>query len=367
MEHYHGGNIAAAVKKYGLNKDSIIDFSANINFLGLPEIVVEGIRDNLHRLVHYPEPAAVSFKEIVAAKIGVDYNNVIAGNGAVDLIYQFVKVIKPATALVVEPTFSEYELAVKSIGGKVKHFNLSRDNSFIPEVSRVKEEINGVELLFLCNPNNPSGQLLARHKIIDLLDYAVKQGVFLFIDEAFINFIDQPADYTVVKLVKDYERLFVLRSLTKLYAIPGLRLGYGIGNEKVIKEMEMARDPWSVNYLAQLAGELIFEDEDYYNLSRKKMAIERDYLYQGLCKIRDFIVYQPTANFIFIDLSKGKYNADQLTDLLAEEGILIRNCKSYRGLGKDFIRVAVKSRQDNKILLKKLKKLYSGKYGIWVS
>lgn len=360
MEHYHGGNIAAAVKKYGLNEDSIIDFSANINFLGLPEIVVEGIRDNLHQLVHYPEPDAVSFKQIAVDKIGVNYHNVIAGNGAVDLIYQFVKVIKPATALILEPTFSEYELAVRSIGGRVKHLNLSRDNFFAPDVSRIKEEISDVELLFLCNPNNPTGQLLERHKIIDLLDYAVKQGVFLFIDEAFINFIDQPADYTVVRLVQDYERIFVLRSLTKLYAIPGLRLGYGIGNEEIIKEMEMARDPWSVNYLAQLAGKLIFEDEDYYNLSRKKIAIERDYLYQGLCKIKDFMVYQPTANFIFIDISKGKYNADELSNLLAKEGILIRNCKSYQGLEKDFIRLAVKSRQDNKILLKRLDKLYCG-------
>lgn len=360
MEHYHGGNVAAAVRKYGLDRDSIIDFSANINFLGLPEIVIEGIRDNLEQLVHYPEPDAVSFKEIVADRIGVNYYNVIAGNGAVDLIYQFVKVIKPATALVVEPTFSEYELALRSIGSKVKHLKLSRDNSFIPKVSRIKEEIKGVELLFLCNPNNPTGQLLERYKIIDLLDYAVKQGVFLFIDEAFINFIERPVDYTFVELVKDYDRLFVLRSLTKLYAIPGLRLGYGIGNEKIIKEMEMARDPWSVNYLAQLAGELIFEDENYYNLSRKKIAVERDYLYQGLCKIRDFIVYQPTANFIFINISRGKYNADELSDLLAREGILIRNCKSYRGLGKDYIRVAVKSRQDNKVLLKKLWKLYCG-------
>lgn len=357
MEHYHGGNIKVAVKKYGLKEKSIIDFSANINFLGPPEIVLKGIKAHLYNIAQYPEPNSASLKKIIASNMVVSHNNIIVGNGAVDLIYQFVKVIKPVKALILNPTFSEYELAVRSMGGEVKHLNLPKDNNFEIKISDVKKRMIRVNLLFICNPNNPTGVLIERARIIDLLNYAVKQDAFVVLDEAFINFIDNPDDYTVIDLVNKYNNLFVLRSLTKLYAIPGLRLGYGIVNEKIVAQMELANDPWSVNYLAQLAGELVFKDKDFYCLTREKMKIEKNYLYQELSKMKGLTVYKPTANYIFVDISKSKYDSDQLTDLLAKQGILIRNCKSYRGLEKDFIRLAVKSRKDNKILIEKLKEL----------
>jgi len=357
MEHYHGGNIRAAIRKYNLKEDSIIDFSANINFLGPPPGVLDKIKAYLPRIVHYPEPNAGSLKEIIAGKFGLARDKIIIGNGAVDLIYQFVKVLKPARVLILEPAFSEYELAVRSMGGLVEHFNLTRDGNFKVAVAELKRKLGRVELLFICNPNNPTGVLLERTEIIDLLNYALKQGVFLLVDEAFIDFVEQPADYTVIDQVKQYSNLFVLRSLTKFYAIPGLRLGYGVVDEKLVRAMEFARDPWSINYLAQLAGELVFGDENYYNLSREKIKQERDYLYQELRKIKDIKVYKPTANYIFIDIARSKYNSGQLTELLAQEGLLIRDCQSYHGLEKDFIRIAVRSRKDNLVLLKKLREL----------
>lgn len=357
MEHIHGGNITRAVERYNLKEEDIIDFSANINFLGPPPQLLEEIRNNLAKIIHYPEPNSTTLKRKMGQYLDLEEKNLVIGNGAVELIYQLVKVIKPDLALVMAPTFSEYELAVKSCGGRVKYLRLEEEKGFKIDIEEVVANLDRVKIVFLCNPNNPTGTLIKRSELMDLIDYASRKDVFVIIDEAFIDFIDNPGNYTVIDLIVRYSNLFVLRSLTKFYAIPGLRLGYGAGTEELISKMELARDPWSVNFFAQLAGEIVLKDVEYQKETRRRISLEREFLYNSLKKIDGLKPFPPSANYIFIDIGASNFSSIVLAEILARRGILIRDCSSYRGLGENYIRVAVKSREDNCFLLDNLREI----------
>jgi threonine-phosphate decarboxylase len=357
VKHIHGGNITQAKDRYNLKNNDLLDFSANINFLGPPTGLFREIKKGFNRIIHYPEPDSFSLKKKLAGYLGIEGKQLVIGNGAAELIYQLVKVIKPELALVMAPTFSEYELAVLNLGGKVKYLRLMSEKDFKVDIDEFILNLDQVRMLFICNPNNPTGTLIKRTDLVDLLNYASKKGVFVVFDEAFIDFVTEPEDYTVIKLLDSFSNLFILRSMTKFYAIPGLRLGYGIGPEDIISQMESGRDPWSVNTFAQIAGEVVLEDVEYKKKTRESIFIEREYFYQALQDIKGLKPFLPTANFILIDISETGLSSGELTDILAKMGILIRDCSSFQGMGKDYIRVAVKSREHNLNLIRKLTEL----------
>jgi threonine-phosphate decarboxylase len=280
------------------------------------------------------------------------------------MIYQLAKVLKPKKVMVMAPTFSEYELAAESVGAEIEYFFLKAEADFQLDLKKLESSLTKeLDLLFLCNPNNPTAQLIKASKLENLIKKAAQKKITVVIDEAFIDFLAQPEIYSVVNLLAKYDNLLILKSMTKLFAIPALRLGYALTNKELSQKLENNRDPWSVNYFSQLAGEIIFkEDEEikeYIKRSKKKIVAEREYLYNQLKKIKKLKVYPPTTNYIFIDLSASKYEAKELRKKLAKSAILIRSCDSYRGLNKNYIRVAVKSRKENNILLKKLKELFN--------
>ncbi len=357
--HIHGGNIQETRNKYNLQEKDIIDFSANINFQGLPPGLMQKLRDNLNKISRYPEPASSGLKKAIANYLGLSSDMVTVGNGAVELIYDLVRILKPDSTLIPVPAFSEYELAVRSNGGRVEYLKLERERGFQIEFKDIFSRLDNseIDLIFICNPNNPTGVLSEKKDLIKLLSCTNKRGISLVVDEAFIDFLDNPDDYSVIDLTGEYDNLFVLRSLTKFYAIPGLRLGYGVGNERLIGKIEMNRDPWNVNLLAQLAGRMIFSEcgHEFRRNSREANLVERKFLFKGLQSLTGFEPFPPTANYIFVDISKNRYSAGELSARMAEKGIMIRNCSSYQGLKEDYIRVAVKSREENKILIEYLR------------
>ncbi|OCL26146.1 threonine-phosphate decarboxylase [Orenia metallireducens] len=352
LEHIHGGNIKGAVKKYDLDKEKIIDFSANINFLGPPEAVNEEIKANIGGIVNYPEPNSQELKDNLANKLNLSRENIIMGNGAVELIYLLTKVLNPSKSMVLSPTFSEYAIAAKSVGAEVEEFPLDREDNFKLDINTLLNKLDNVDLLFLCNPNNPTGNLLSKSEVIQILDYTKDNGVFLLVDEAFVDFVEK--EVTVIDLINDYDNLFVLRSLTKFFAIPGLRVGYGVANQELIQRLSSSKDPWNLNYFAQIATKVALEEEEYIKRSKISIKKEKEFLYNKLKQIEKLRVYYPQVNYIFIDISATELTASYLENTLAKKGILIRNCNSYSGLGEDFIRVAVKSRADNLKLLSAL-------------
>ncbi|MFP4372485.1 MAG: threonine-phosphate decarboxylase CobD [Halanaerobium sp.] len=359
MEHQHGGRLKQAAAANNLQPEEIIDFSANINFLGPPEQIIKAVRNNAAQIKNYPEINSKNLKKLIAVHHQLEPEKVTVANGAAEMIYQLTKVLQPQKVMVIVPTFSEYELAAESVGAEIVHFQLQKETDFLLNLEKLESELSRkIDLLFICNPNNPTGQLIRASALEQLIKKAAAAGVRIVIDEAFNDFLENGQKYSAVNFLKKYDNLVILKSMTKLFAIPGLRLGYALTNKNLSFKLENKRDPWSVNYYAQLAGEIIFagseEIAEYVKKSRNRTAREREYLFSSLKKIKCLKVYQPSVNFIFIDLSACSYTAAELKSALLREAILIRNCDSYQGLQDNYIRVAVKSREANKILIEKL-------------
>mgnify|MGYP006273686999 FL=1 len=355
MEEDHGGNITAAAQKYNLNPNEIIDFSANINFLGPPKSVLEVLQNNLTEIKNYPDPECRTLKSVLAQQEQLQEENLMIANGAVDLIYLVAKVLNPNRALVLAPTFSEYRKALENMGAEVEEFQLTRQNDFKINVEKLLPRLDEVDIFCLCNPNNPTGKFLTRTEVKEIIEYAVRYDTYILVDEAFVDFLTE--GITVIDLVTEYNNLFVLRSLTKFFAIPGLRLGYGAANKELINKLAISHDPWNVNYFAQLAGEVALKDKGYIKETKQAIAREKEFLYQQLNNYSQLKVYYPDVNYIFVDLTASKWTASRLEEELGQEGILIRNCNTYSGLGEEFIRIAVKNREENLVLINKLKKL----------
>jgi threonine-phosphate decarboxylase len=356
MEYIHGGDIENAIINYKLKYEDILDFSANINFLGPPDSVIKVLNEGLLKIEHYPQPFSSRLKKNIADLMRLHTENIIIGNGAVELIYLLIKTLKPGKTLIPIPSFSEYELAIRSERVKANYINYhrDRDRGYVLDFDRLLFKAKGVDMIFLTNPNNPTGTLLERKDLIKLLNFSVDNGIYIVIDEAFIDFVDNLKEYTMLNYLRKYKNLFILRSMTKFFAIPGLRLGYGIGERSLISIMEEQRDPWSVNVLSQIAGEKAIREDNYINKSRELNRKERLFLYQGLKKIKGLYPFKPSANFIFIDIANLGIGSGEFVKYFAKKGILIRDCSNYRGLDDSYIRVAVRSRKDNLILLKEL-------------
>ncbi len=354
MQQIHGGDIEKVSKLYNLDQEEILDFSANVNFLGPPPGLKKELFNKFTDITQYPEPGSRTFKNKLAQYLNLDADRLIITSGAVALIYLLVKVLTPKKTMILVPSFSEYEFAAKNYGSDIKYITLKKEEDFKINIQQIITNLKNIDLLFLCNPNNPTGVLTSNQDIEKILNYAEKNDVKVVVDEAFIDFVDKEEKYSVINQIESYSGLFILRSMTKFYAIPGLRLGYGIGEPEIINEMEKNSDPWNVNTMAQLTGKYVLSRKKYQQKTKEVNKSERKYLYQQLKKIPELKPYQPSANFIFIDISKTQFTAAELTDILAKKAILIRNCNSYHSLGEDYIRIAVKNREENNILLNRL-------------
>ncbi|GAI73565.1 unnamed protein product, partial [marine sediment metagenome] len=234
----------------------------------------------------------------------------------------------------------------------INFYELKEKQKFKISINEVISQSAETELVFLCNPNNPTGNFLPKKEMLTLVKEVQRRKIFLVLDEAFI---DLHEDESFIKEIKNYDHLIILRSLTKFYGLPGLRIGFGVGSSKLIRKLEVQKIPWSVNCLAQIAVREILQDKEFINKSKSFLLEEKEFLYRELSNIKGLRAYKPSSNFIFIKLLGNVYS-EGAKDQLAKKGILIRDCSNFRGLeeGK-FIRVAVRTRKENIKLLKELK------------
>lgn len=349
----HGGNIWEAAAREGLNPGEILDFSANLNPLGPPREVLQELCENLGNLRHYPEPRGGRLRNALADRYGVPRKRMMVGNGAAELIYLLFAALRPRRALIPVPAFSEYARAINASGGETELFPLSPEDGFAyPLIKIARRLTSGVfDCLVLCNPANPSGTLTLREEILDLARVAKNNGVFVLVDESFMGFMEEPSRASVAKDMPGApDNLFLLGSFTKLFALPGLRLGYGIGPEPLITRMEAARDPWSVNSLAQLAGLRCLDLDAYMKESLAVISRERSNLSTYLRNIRGIKPYPSTANFILCDLHGAGITASAIRERLLRQSVLIRDCSNFPGLDPYFFRVAVRLPEENRRL-----------------
>lgn len=341
----HGGNIYKLQRE---GKKDILDYSSNINPLGVPESLKKAVSENFSVLTRYPDINYTELRESIGKYNNISPENIIAGNGATEVLFLYIKALKPKKVLIAAPTFAEYERAVKNAECEIDFFELKEEDNFILNKDKFIQKAKNYNLAVICNPNNPTGKFISKEIIFEINENLKKSGTKLFIDECFIEFILGWKEKTSA-LFKS-ENIFILRALTKFFALPGLRLGYGICfDKKIIEKINEIREPWSVNGFADLAGKVILNDIEYIKNTEKWILEERKYFTDSLKKIEEnkkIKIYATETNFILIKLLE--MTSEEFKSRMEEKNILVRNASNFKFLDNSFIRFAIKDREKNK-------------------
>lgn len=339
MKIVHGGDI--------YRNKGCLDFSANINPLGMSESVEAAAKQAVENSVHYPDSRCEALTEAVSEKERLKTEWIRCGNGAADLIFQLCQAIKPKRAVVLAPTFAEYEQALRAVGCQVRHIFLNESDSFSVTEETIKEVCaQSFELLFLCNPNNPTGRLMKRTDLKRILNYCRRIHARLIIDECFLEFLRGYDRYSMTGYVSEYRELSVLKAFTKLYAMPGIRLGYLLcSDECLLNDMSRITQPWNVSTIAQAAGMAALEETEYVEKTWEYLRVQRSYLLEQLDELA-LQVYGSAANYIFFRAEPD------FAEWMKARNILIRDCSNYLGLGRGFFRIAVRNEKENQALIR---------------
>ena len=364
---FHGGNVYKIFREKNIKE--ILDFSSNINPYGVPESLKQKIIENIGILEKYPDPDYVELRKKLAQLNMVDISNITVGNGATESIFLFIKVLKPKKVLIVSPTFGEYERAVRACENSenqktgIEYFELEEKDEFRLNIKKLKKELEKkYDLIIICNPNNPTGKFLRLAETEEILIECNKYNTKLFVDEAFIEFLEDGLKESVVNSRENKKNLFVTRAFTKFFAIPGLRLGYGIYFDKNLeKKIAEKKEPWSVNNIAEMAGITVLDDTEYIEKTLNWITKEKKYMYEKLSEISGIKPYKTEVNFICVKIKdklifKG-LNVKKLREKIMEEGILIRDASNFRFLDERFFRLAIKDRKSNDRVIEVLRKV----------
>jgi threonine-phosphate decarboxylase len=345
----HGGEVYHLARRLGLQLKDLLDFSANINPLGYPPGVAGAVQEALAEVVHYPDRRGFALREELARFHSLAGSEVLLGNGSTELIHLLVRALKPKRALIVAPAFSEYERALAQAEvPHAFHFTSEAEGFTLGALP----EVQGIDLLFLANPASPSGALLPPDRLLPWLKVLDGAGTWVALDEAFIDFVEEAS---LKAHIRRFPRLLILRSFTKFFAIPGLRLGYLLAGPEVVAKLAARQDPWSVNTLAQAAGRACLKDLDYIARSRVFTAAARQELAAGLQALPGLQVFPAAANYLLVKITQPGLRAGRLHQLLLARGLIIRNAANFQGLDESYFRVAVRRPEENARLLAALK------------
>jgi threonine-phosphate decarboxylase len=353
----HGAEVYGAAEESGFKSEEILDFSSSVNPLGPSQKALDAVTGAFGRIEAYPDSNSNALRQVLADHFGgITKDNIVVGNGSTELMYLFAEAFlkKGEKALMAAPTFGEYESAVRKTGESPKFVRLS--GSFQLEAEPFRCEMAGVKLVFLCNPNNPTSKLIPKETLTEILDAALSQDILVFLDEDFLEFVDDEKSRTMIGKIEKYPNLFILRSFTKLFGLTGLRCGYGIASKEIIDVMLCAKIPWNVNCLAQAGAVAALKDEQHLKLTHELIKKEKAWLQQELSQFSGFSFTAPDANFFFIDIRNTNLTANALKHRMLKQGILIRDCSSFVGLNEFYIRVAIKTHEENVRLIDAFKK-----------
>ena len=348
----HGANVDNMAKKFGKNENDIIDFSSNVNphiISDLGKYVLEG----LEKSRSYPDINYTNLRNNISDYIKVDTELIIPGNGATEIIYLLMKSIKRRLAIL-NPTFSEYGRGAKLNNLEIIDFHLKEENNFSIDLDEIQKNMDKFDSLFICNPNNPNGKVKDLNELLDLM---IENDKLLIVDETFMEFVGEEEKYSLINKIEQTPNLFILKAVTKFFGMPGLRLGYGVtSNKQIIKNIYEYKEPWTINSFAENLSNYLFKDKEYINGSKNYYINERKFMLEELRKISRLKVYDTDTNFVLIKLDDDEANSLKL-ELFEKYNILIRDASNFIGLDKSYIRVAIKSHNDNKVLIESLRKI----------
>ena len=351
----HGGNVHKASRLLHTSLDQILDFSANINPLGMSRKGLDAVKDALQDVIHYPDPDMTHLYSITSELWNIPKECIVFGNGAAELIYAICRLPQIEGVYVPAPGFSEYSHGAKSCGLPIVEYPLEFDEhifSFSYDLNTMLQDLQQSkhQLVFIGNPNNPCGTLW-KQESRELFELCKKKGHYLVFDESFIDFLGDT--YSMRNYVKEYDNVIVVHSLTKFYAVPGLRIGAMMANPMITQFIKFHIPSWTVNHLAQIYSEKALQDNDYIDESRTVLKTEKEWLYNELTKIEPLQCIEPSVNYILCHLHE-QYSLEDMIQNLYHQSILLRDCSQYTGLGPNWFRVAVKTREQNQQLIQAL-------------
>lgn len=354
----HGGDIWLASRSSGSPASKIIDFSASINPLGLPASVEKALRQSIKTVGPYPDPASIELREAIASFHSISPDEIVAANGSNELISLLPMLFSGGggPALLVEPAFSEYRKALGLHGVKARSLVLGPASGFSLDPGRLMKAIEGCSAVYIANPSNPAGVVTPEKTLLDIISSAKRKGVIVVIDEAFADF----TGVSVIPAAVKAANVVVLRSMTKFYAMAGLRLGYAVANRRLAARLGSFVPAWSVNRLASVAGVAALGDRAFCKRTLEWFRSERESLFRGLSAIEGLEVFAPSANYVMARLPYGMDSKELRRALLEEEGMLIRELSAFRGLGPRYFRAAVLKREDNRRLVEALRRRIKG-------
>lgn len=353
VEHFHGSDLEKIEQLYNIKKEAITSFSANVNPLGISKKLRQSLADNLDVITSYPDREYTSLRKRIGEYIDADYENIIVGNGSTELISLLIQIRKPKKALLIGPTYSEYERELNLSGCVITNYNLQEENDFMIDFEELERSIRaGVDFLILCNPNNPTSSAINQGQLRKLLEICKDKNVFVMVDETYVEFAKDMDNITLVPLTKEYSNCIVLRGISKFFASPGLRLGYAIcSDHDFLEEINRRKNPWTINSLASVAGEIMFQDEEYIALTKTYIDSERERICKILSECKNVKFYPPTANFVLVKILKPTITSRDIFERAIVKGLMIRDCSSFNQLGDKYIRFCFMSKEKNDELL----------------
>ena len=348
----YGDNIVKSAKRYGLAADKILDFSANVNPLGPSSLAKRAAKKSLAFIDHYPDSDMIGIRRAIARYFGIKYQQVTCGNGSNSLIHFLPRVFKPKKVLIPVPTYSEYAVAAEDAGSAIVSFHLRERDGYHVDPIELSFALKGVDMAFLCNPNNPTGQIIPKKEMMEIISYALPQRVTLVVDEAFMDFVDSES---IAKEAVQSSRIICIRSFTQFFGMPGLRIGYAISDEATIADLQNAQEPWTVNIPAQEAAIAALDDWGHIKKTHRLIEKERNRLLSALRLLPGVEPFPGTANFIFLKFDM--IDAHTLIEKLGCRGIMVHDCSCFQGLDSRYIRIAVRTRRENNRLIRSLREL----------
>lgn len=351
---FHGGNIFAMARKSGCHVNELIDMSSNLTPLGMAPGLKDVLMEHLDEAQYLPETGSESLREVFAGKYNLDKEEILAGNGTTEFIYGIPEALQLKRAVIVNPTYGDYEPACEWSGIAIHNFTLKYQDRFVVDLAELSQTLKGEEIVFLCNPNNPTGVLTSSKAIYDFVKS--HPDTFFLVDESYLPFLKEPSLVEFPLL----SNLFVLSSFSKIYGIPGLRLGFLIATAGNIAKIARYRKPWGVNRMAQVAGEyLLAYGDDYVADVVQYVAEQRPAFIAALVGIPGVEVIAGSANFILCFLP-GNMRADVLVEKMFAKRIMIRNCETFTTLDNRYFRLSLKREQDNAYCLTCLREILAG-------
>lgn len=348
QESFHGSDLEVIAKQYHIDQDSIIPYASNVNPLGISPMARQALIDNIDAIRAYPDRNYETLRASISKYCDAEPKQLILGNGTSELIRLTIETLAPKKTMVIGPTYSEYGNTARMAGSELETYMLKNLDDFEIDVDMFLKALNdSIDLLIICNPNNPTSKVLTKYQMDTILSRCLELDIFVMVDETYVEFVKDVNLVSSVALTKKFDNLIVLRSVSKFFAAPGLRLGYAItSNEDFLEATSNGKIPWNINSYASIAG-VMFEDEHYINLTKSLIQTERNLIYSALSSRKTIKVFKPEANFVLIKLLKEDLTATDVFEYCIKKGFMIRDCTDYEGLGEKYIRFCFMKPEQN--------------------